>query len=54
MARPHSDNPASDQIRVRCTSDDKAEVRRRAVAAGVSMSEYLLRCALPDKKPRTD
>ena len=54
MARPPSDNPASESCRFRCTRDDKAEILKRAAAAGMSISEYLLRCALPDKKPRTD
>lgn len=46
MGRHASDNPASDQIRFRVRPEDKAEIRRRADAAGVSMAEYLIRCAL--------
>ncbi len=46
MARPRLDNPASEQIRIRLTPADKAAIRERAQAAGVTMSEYVLRCAL--------
>lgn len=52
MARPPSTNPATDFVKARCTPDEKAEIVKRAAAAGVSMSEYLLRCALPEKGPK--
>jgi uncharacterized protein (DUF1778 family) len=51
MARPPSDNPASASIRLRVTPDDKEQIRKRAADAGVTMSEYLLRCALGKAKP---
>ena len=50
MSRPPINNPASELCRFRCSPEDKAEIRKRAEAAGVSMSEYMLRCALPDKE----
>ena len=46
MPRPPSDNPASDLIRARCTPEQKAEIRKRALAAGMSLSAYVLACAL--------
>ena len=54
MARPYSDDPANQLLRVRCTADDKAEIRKRADAAGVGLSEYALRCMLPKKKAKAD
>ena len=50
MARPPSDNPASEIVKARCTPDEKVELRRRAASAGVTLSKYLLRCALPGTK----
>lgn len=50
MPRPPIDNPATETIRLRVTPEDKTEIRRRAEAAGVSMSEYMLRCSLPTKE----
>lgn len=46
MGRPVSDNPATEVIRMRATKADKEEIRRRAAAAGLTMTEYLLRRAL--------
>ncbi len=48
--RPKLDKPADQIVKMRVTAEDKAAIRKRAERAGVTMSEYLLRCALPGKR----
>ncbi len=46
MARPLLDNPASALVRFRLTPANKIRLVRKAKAAGLSLSAYLLACGL--------
>ena len=46
MARPPSDNPASDVIRMRVTPADKAMLVQKAEAARLTLTAYLLQRGL--------
>jgi len=46
VARPQSDNPASETIRIRVTPTDKRKLQRLAKKAGLSLSAYLIACGL--------
>ncbi len=50
MARPKIENPASVQINLRMTPDDRAELGRRAEAAGMTLTAYLVKCGLAGPK----
>ena len=39
-------NPAADQIRVRVTPEQKKQIVSRAKLAGLTMTAYVIKCAL--------
>lgn len=47
---PRPKPTATDRIELRVTSSDKMRLTRLAAKAGLTVSAYLLRCALPTRK----
>ena len=42
-------NPAADQIRVRVTPEQKKQIVSRAKLAGLTMTAYVIKCALENE-----
>jgi len=46
VARPPSTNPATEQIRLRVTPEEKTALKLLAQSEGLTLSRYLVKCGL--------
>lgn len=53
MARPKKETTKDERVSIACTKDQLLELQQRANQCGLSKSEYLLRCGLDRKIPRS-
>lgn len=53
MARPKKETTKDERVSIACTKEQKLELQQRASQCGLPTSEYILRCGLEEKIPRS-